>query len=163
MHARKPVATLLPPARLIFLRPLADGAPHGAPDLSAADADLAISLGPAERDLSQPNGTPEQESSSHSGGQTGPGQVDSARTAAVKLRRKLLQQAGDVEEQVGAGFDGSWKLREKRGPQEQWDAVWLQPRQLLDEGLLLSAQWRRHHSGPVILAALSSALCACSS
>ena len=165
VHARKPLPELLLPERLIFLRPLADQAPeHAATPLQHP----ALPSGRLEHDRAQNGGTPAGDLAAAqrrscaephcldcmcpSGPQLSGGSLPEA------LDQPSRSQSNKADEEAGKGTSPGMHTCG-----EQWDAVWLQPRQLMDEGILLSSQWRRHHSGPIILAALTAALHSCSS
>ena len=152
VQARTPMPVLLPPARLIFLRELSEetpAGPSGGPPKVQRDQQAGGCMGVAGQ--ADRKASPSQELSGLAGpaGQPAPSEEPQPAEAS----------AAEAADPAGLGGLGRSAVK----PEGQWDAVWLEPQQLMDEGLLLSSRWRRHHSGPCILAALSSALRACSS
>lgn len=180
VHARQPQEILLPPARLIFLRPLADK-PKGRP--ATPESGPVTPSGRLARDKSQchqstqqrpvsPN-TQQRQQQLQQGSDVQPDSDPAGRGIAegassgldglangIALEGRGVSKEAAAQDLLEAGGQGA--AGQAAGQGEQWDAVWLQPKQLLDEGLLLSTQWRRHHSGPAIIAALSAALASCS-
>ena len=177
MHARKPLPSLLPPARLIFLRPLLDGRPHKPAPLVMPASPAKQQQAPAKPQnghaaesqlvsLPRPGSARQPASGEQQQGHNA-ALEDSSAIPAGSLDGSLEQPDSAAQSEDDAEAGGSRSKPQSAGKQqqqqeEQWDAVWLQPKQLLDEGLLLSSQWRRHHSGPAILAALGAALSYCS-
>ena len=169
MHSREQLPELLPPQKLILLRPLADVDPISAPGNPAGQAPAlrsplaASSQGSGGTVAADVLGSTKQ-------GPTSPVAADSAGSNghAGDLQRPLPDAASPhLPLGQGQGIENSPDVESRRvkavgGPGEQWDAVYLEPRELMEEGILLSASWRKHHGGPHILAAMESALASCS-
>ena len=166
VHSREQLPELLPPQKLILLRPLADDDPTEPAGISAGP------LGPPLAAISQGSGGTgvSDELSSTKQGPTSPVTAGSAGSYghAGDSQRPLPDAASPhVPLGQGQGIESSPDAESRRmeavgGRGEQWDAVYLEPRELMEEGILLSANWRKHHGGPHILAAMESALASCS-
>ena len=169
VHSREQLPGLLPPKKLILLRPLADAGPTDAPGKSAGQAPP---LGPPLAAISQGSGGTgvSDELSSTKQGPTSPVTAGLAGSHGHvgDLQRPLPDAASPhMPLGQGQGIESSPDAESRRveavgGRGEQWDAVYLEPRELMEEGILLSANWRKHHGGPHILAAMESALASCS-
>lgn len=164
MHSRPQLPELLPPQRLILLRPLADASSNESTKLSAGTDPRASG---ASKGKAASGDSPTQQPAQPKPGGTAV-TADSALPRSSSEGGVHATLPDDVPSHQASGHarcerdveDGSAKGTAGAG--EQWDAVYLEPKELMEEGILLSANWRKHHGGPHILAAFDSALSACS-